>query len=94
MEIWENLLFHVSTIESRMPLPYLGGGQKEFGDERPFTRQGNYLVVICAVFPKLHQLNEVYTIFILMIKNIFNNDSWQNLKARNMCSRWTEIMVK
>ena len=25
VEIWENLLFHVSMIDSRMPLPYLGG---------------------------------------------------------------------
>ena len=46
-DIWwkflENLFFHVSTIESRNPLPYLVG-QKKFGDERPFTREGNYLV--------------------------------------------------
>ena len=28
-------------------LPYLGG-QKKFGDERPFTREGNYLVVLAV----------------------------------------------
>ena len=40
-------------------LPYLGG-QKKFGDERPFTHEGNYLVLACCLAVKL--TNKIVTL--------------------------------
>ena len=48
---FEILLLHVLTM-MHVNLPYLGR-QKKFGEERPFTREGTYLVIYLVIVQTL-----------------------------------------